>query len=194
MLISSGRRAIGQHRAVAVVSGIGRPPPPAAVRKLRIGPLLEGGCGSLPAETPRAFHRGFAPDELSSSPARACTHGPPVSLQPAELKMVISSPSRSASDAACRTASSHSGVPNTIFFSTVWPLPAGDVSQLHAADADALHPLQVFGDAFLGDVAAGPVPPGPRLGRIRRVPETLFRIRRPCLGRRANPPGPTRRQ
>ena len=51
------------------------------------------------------------------------THGPPVSLQPAELKIDISSPNRSASDAAWRTASIHSGVPHKSFLSTVWPLP-----------------------------------------------------------------------
>src|ERR1019366_3350744 len=87
-----------------------------------MGPLFEGGCASFPVKlrgpsTTVSLHTNFF---------MACsgfTHGPPVSLQPAELKMVISSPSRSASDAAWRTASSHSGVPNTIFFSTVCPLP-----------------------------------------------------------------------
>ncbi len=52
------------------------------------------------------------------------THGPPVSLQPGELKMAISRPSRSASAAAWRTASNHSGVPKGILVSTVWPPPA----------------------------------------------------------------------
>ena len=52
------------------------------------------------------------------------THGPPVRLQPGEAKRSISRPSRSASAAAWRTASSHSGVPKTIFRSTVCPPPA----------------------------------------------------------------------
>ena len=48
----------------------------------------------------RAFHDRVS---LQTSFFIACsgfTQGPPVSLQPAELKIVISSPSRSASDAA----------------------------------------------------------------------------------------------
>src|ERR1019366_7661394 len=87
-----------------------------------MGPLFEGGCASFPVKlrgpsTAVSLHTNFF---------MACsgfTHGPPVSLQPAELKMVISTPSRSASDAACFTASSHSGVPKASFFSTVCPLP-----------------------------------------------------------------------
>ena len=54
------------------------------------------------------------------------------------------------------------------------PAALADVGHLRAADADAFHPFQVFGDAFLGDIAAGPVPPDARLGRVGRVFETLF--------------------
>jgi hypothetical protein len=50
----------------------------------------------------------------------------------------------------------------------------GDVGQVHPTNANAFHPLQVFGYPFLGDVAARPMPPGTRLGRIRRVLETLL--------------------
>jgi len=39
------------------------------------------------------------------------------------------------------------------------------------ADADPFHPLEVLRDAFLGDVAHRPVPPGARLGGVRRDPE-----------------------
>jgi hypothetical protein len=39
---------------------------------------------------------------LNGCTSSNCTHGPPVSLQPAELKIAISRPSRPASDAAWR--------------------------------------------------------------------------------------------
>src|SRR5262245_7278650 len=87
-----------------------------------MGPLLDGGWPSFSWNV-----RGpITIVSLHTSFFMACsglTHGPPVSLHPGELKMVISNPSRSASAALWRTASSHSGVPKTIFLSTVWPPP-----------------------------------------------------------------------
>ena len=46
-----------------------------------------------------------------------------------------------------------------------------DVGELEAADADALHPLEIPGDPFMRDVSARPVPPGARLRGIRRRAE-----------------------
>ena len=43
----------------------------------------------------------------------------------------------------------------------------------HAADADALHRLQVGGDPLAGDVAVEPEPVDPRPGRGRRLRESL---------------------
>src|SRR5207237_683095 len=45
------------------------------------------------------------------------------------------------------------------------------VEILEAADADALHPLEVELDAFLGYVTVHPMPPNTRFGRVRRVSE-----------------------
>jgi hypothetical protein len=80
--------------------------------------LFEGGSGSVPAKrrgpsTTVSLHTSFF---IASA---GFTHGPPVMLQPGELKSVISSPSRSASDAACRTAASHAALPNSVFVATV---------------------------------------------------------------------------
>ena len=111
------------------------------------------------------------------------TQGPPVSLQPAELKIAISKPNRSASAAACRTASSHSGRAKQNFLLHRLSAAGGNIRQLHSANANALHPLQIFGDAFFGHIAVGPVPPGARLGRIGRILETVFKISRPDSGR-----------
>ena len=89
----------------------------------RICPLLRGGSGSLPEN----FRGPAIVVSLQTSffiASCGFTHGPPVSLQPGELKMAISRPSRSASAAAWRTASNHSGVPKGILVSTVWPPPA----------------------------------------------------------------------
>src|SRR3954462_12990007 len=80
------------------------------------------------------------------------THGPPTRLQPAELNTVISSPSPSASAAACFTAAGPRAPPRV---GPPGPAkrdlrlaglpPAGrHVRELEAADADALHPLQVL--------------------------------------------------
>ena len=45
-----------------------------------------------------------------------------------------------------------------------------------SADAGALELLQVAGDALLGDIAAHPMPPHARLGRLRRILENRLRI------------------
>src|SRR5262245_42455818 len=56
-------------------------------------------------------------------PCSGVIHGPPVSLPPGELKIVISRPRRFASEAACLTASNHSGVPKLILLATSCPPP-----------------------------------------------------------------------
>ena len=52
-------------------------------------------------------------------------------------------------------------------------VPDVGVEHLHAADADALHPLEVEGDALPRDVAVHPVPPDTRPGFGRRCPEAI---------------------
>ena len=49
-----------------------------------------------------------------------------------------------------------------------------DVGQLKTGNAGALHPLEIFGDPFFGDVAPGPVPPGSWFSRFEWLFETLF--------------------
>ncbi len=56
------------------------------------------------------------------------------------------------------------------------------IEHLHSTNADAVHPLEVSGDAGFGDIAAHPVPPGARLGAVRRRAELLFERRRCRLG------------
>ena len=46
----------------------------------------------------------------------------------------------------------------------------------HPADADALHRLQVRGDAIAGDVTVEPEPINPRPGGRGRVGEPLFQL------------------
>jgi len=48
------------------------------------------------------------------------------------------------------------------------------IEHLHSGDADAVHPFQVSGDAFLGDVAAHPMPPNTGFCGVRRILEFLF--------------------
>jgi hypothetical protein len=72
------------------------PPPPD--RRLRIGPLFEGGAGSWPLKSRGPVTRvSLQTSFFIASPG--FTQGPPVSLQPGELKIAISNPSRSASAA-----------------------------------------------------------------------------------------------
>lgn len=71
--------------------------------------MVEGGGASLlakrrPPATSVSLHTSFFIPSLGS------THGPPVSDQPGEAAMANSRPRRSASPAAKRKASFHSGV------------------------------------------------------------------------------------
>src|SRR5262249_46832547 len=66
-------------------------------------------------------------------PCSDVIHGPPVSLQPGELKIVISRPRRFASEAACLTASNHSGVPKLILLATSCPPPEATSASMNPA-------------------------------------------------------------
>src|SRR5579883_49774 len=106
ILGSTGGAAAGWRTArttlspYQVGSGVPRPPP---VARLPKGPLLEGGCGSWSWK----WRGPSTAVSLQTTFFMACsgfTHGPPDSLHPAELKIDISRPRRSASEAANLTA------------------------------------------------------------------------------------------
>src|SRR3954454_21960389 len=54
------------------------------------------------------------------------------------------------------------------------PAARSHIDQLKSANPRALHPFEILGDAALGHIAIGPMPPRARLRRVRRRMETLL--------------------
>ena len=141
------RRRQGQHGDVPVEIR-GRPAAGQARRRNACGPST-----TVSVQTTRC---------MDSS---GVIHGPPLPHQPASLFMLTSRPRRLASLQTCWKSSRHCGPAKS-----AGPLRRAliDLHDQHAADAHALHRLQVGRDAFLGDVAVEPEPVDPRPGRGRR--------------------------
>ena len=81
-------------------------------------PVVSGGGASLPRNA-RAPWTIVSLQAIFFMPSCGATQGPPVTEKPGEVAIAISSPSRSASLAAKRKASFHSGVMKARRFSTI---------------------------------------------------------------------------
>ena len=163
-----GRRAIRDHRVVAVERRIRRGIPTA--REVPDRAVVDRRMREHHRHAPRTLHDGVAPHELlhrlrrlhpraaGEAPARRAEdvhlEAEPVSFRRGVAHGV--EPLRRAEDDLPLDRLSAASV---------------HVGELEPRDADALHPLEILGDPFLGDVALRPVPPGARPRACRRIPE-----------------------
>ena len=158
--------------------------------------------GSKPRRVVGCAQRGVEPGRDRARPSRSrpapasrvpdWIHGPPLLDQPAQLWTHSWSPRRSASRIACAIISCHRLAHER---DRARGEAAVHVEDLRAADADALHRLQVGGDPLPADVAVDPVPPGVRSGRGAAGSGTPARGRLPLpspprSARPASSPGP----
>ncbi len=168
------RRAVGHDRAIAVIGGIRRPAESRAAPAGQIakGPVARGRLGQHAMEGLRTGQRGLAPDELlhrllglDPGSARLAPAGR------AENRHLKAQPVRLSGGVADRIEPLR--VPKEDLRLHGLASARADIRQLHAADSHPVHPLEVLVDPLLGNVAIGPVPPGPGLGRVGRILESL---------------------
>ena len=172
------RRPVRDHRAVPVKRWITRRSPRARIPHRS---LIRRRLCQLARKSPPAFHIRLAPHQALHR--HLLGHPRPARLAPAraakdrhlqikllrQLRRVL-----------------HRVVP--LFGPEVdlrfhhLPIARRHIHQLESANPHPLHPLQVLGNARLGHVAIGPVPPRPRLCRIRRHHKSL-RQRVLCIDR-----------
>ena len=165
---SSAGVRIREHRVVAVERRIRRRVP--AAREVPDRPVVGRRMRQHHRDAPRALHDRVAPHELLHRLRRL--HPRPAGEAPARRGEEVH---LEAEPVGLRRGVAHGVEPlrraeHDLVLDRL-PTPGGDVGELEAADADALHPLQVLRDPFLGDVARRPVPPGARPRARRRIAE-----------------------
>ena len=169
-----GRRPEGNDGGVAVVRGVGWHAGATATRReIPDWTVVRRRRRQLLRETARAGHDRLTPHELLHR--LLGLHPRPAGLGPAwraEDRHFQPEPIGLRRRVAHRVQPLRSPEPDLAFDGLA--CAGADIRQLEPADADALHPLEVLRDAFPRDVAAGPVPPGPRPGRVRRTLEALL--------------------
>ncbi len=153
------RQPVGDHGHVAGCVRV-------ATLRIRDRHVLKGAARRTAA--PEAAWRpalgvqhGLAPHQLFHRRSRRARSGPPLTLQPPPDCAPRNSPSRLASVAAKRHGLAHAGVPKPTRCATY--CGTGGVrnpmsNMMRAGEPDALHPLEIEPDAFLGHVAVHPLP------------------------------------